>query len=95
HRHIVAGEPPPVVHSACCQDQWKCSEDWCQVWWNGIGHYLLDGHNPQPYTSAVLQFQSLSYGYMDLECWNAMIALIKGRRHSTMRMTSLTAQHEV
>ena len=42
-----------------------------------MGRCLLDGHNPQPDNSAVSQFESLSYGSMDLECWRAMVALIR------------------
>jgi len=77
HRCIMACEPPPLVHSECCQNNKRCLEDWHQVWWNGMGHCLLDGHNPQPYNSAVSQFESLSYGSMDPECWRAMVALVR------------------
>lgn len=42
-----------------------------------MGRYLLDGRNPQPYHSAVSQFEGVSYGSMDLECWRAMVALVK------------------
>ena len=28
-------------------------EDWHAIWWNGMGRFLLDGRNPQPYGEAV------------------------------------------
>ncbi|KAI5997821.1 hypothetical protein F5J12DRAFT_791722 [Pisolithus orientalis] len=77
HRRIVACEPPPMVHSPCCQDHKRCVDDWRQVWWNGMGRYLLDGRSPQPYNSAVKQFEGLSYGSVDPECWRVMLALVK------------------
>ena len=77
HCRIVACELPPLLHSECFQDKKRCLEDWHQVWWNGMGRYLLDGRNPQPYHSAVSQFEGVSYGSMDLECWRAMVALVK------------------
>ncbi|KIM63561.1 hypothetical protein SCLCIDRAFT_1173263, partial [Scleroderma citrinum Foug A] len=46
HRRIVACEPPPMVHLTCCQDRKTCDDDWRQVWWNGMGRFLLNGRNP-------------------------------------------------
>ncbi|KAG8213609.1 hypothetical protein J3R82DRAFT_10293, partial [Butyriboletus roseoflavus] len=49
HCHIVACEPPPMVHVTACTNIDQCVVDWKQLWWNGMGHFLLDGRNPQPY----------------------------------------------
>ena len=80
HCDIVACEPPPVRHSMYCQKQQKCYKEWCQVWWNGMGHYLLDSCNPQSYDAVVWQFKGLCYGNMDLECWKTMLTFIKAGR---------------
>ena len=63
-----------------CQKQRKCYEEWCQVWWNGMGHYLLDGHNPQSYDAVVRQFKGLCFGNMDPECWKTMLTFVKAGR---------------
>ncbi|KAI6008055.1 hypothetical protein EDC04DRAFT_2661731 [Pisolithus marmoratus] len=80
HRRVVAMEPPRLVHSVGCEDHRRCLNDWNQVWWNGMGRLLMDGRNPQPFDSAIHQFQSLSYGDMSPECWREMIKLVKEGR---------------
>lgn len=77
HRRIVACEPPRLVHSVGCEDHQGCHDDWRQLWWNGMGRFLLDGRNPQSFDDAILQFQGLSYGAMSPECWRKMIKCVK------------------
>ncbi|KAI5982410.1 hypothetical protein EDD15DRAFT_2323847 [Pisolithus albus] len=77
HRRIVACEPPRLVHSVRCEDHRRCHDDWCQLWWNGMGRFLVDGRNPQSFDHAILQFQGLSYGSMNPECWRKMIKCVK------------------
>ncbi|KAL4066458.1 hypothetical protein V8B97DRAFT_2065509, partial [Scleroderma yunnanense] len=77
HHHIVACEPPEMVHSPNCKNGQECNNDWQQLWWNGMGRFLLDGHNPLPYSEVVEQFQGLCYGGVHLDCWRAMLSLIK------------------
>ncbi|KAI6033255.1 hypothetical protein F5J12DRAFT_888178 [Pisolithus orientalis] len=38
---------------------------------------LLRVKDPQPYNSAVKQFEGLSYGSVDPECWRVMLTLVK------------------
>lgn len=79
HRHIVACEPPPMVHAVACTSAEQCAGDWKQLWWNGIGRFLLDGRNPQPYNDAFRRFEEMEIGAVTLECWRAMISTVKGR----------------
>ncbi|KAH7904391.1 hypothetical protein BJ138DRAFT_1019193 [Hygrophoropsis aurantiaca] len=79
HRHIVACEPPFVQHSLFCSDQTTCSEDWRQVWWNGMGRCLLDGRNPQSYREAIERFERMQFGQMNVQCWRDMLHFIKER----------------
>ena len=53
HWRIVACESPAINHVADCLDTDNCSLNWHQLWWNVIGHSLLDRRNPQPYKDAV------------------------------------------
>jgi len=79
HRRIVACEAPPtMVHAGTCSMQNKCEEDWKQLWWNGMGRFLLDGRNPQPYKDAVERFEKLDTGGVNYGCWKAMLLVIQG-----------------
>lgn len=77
HRHIVACEPPTMVHSKRCQDRRACNNDWRQVWWNGMGRFLLDGRNPLSYADAMQQFQQFDYGRVCPDCWRHMLDFCK------------------
>jgi hypothetical protein len=37
-------------------------EDWYAIWWNGMGRFLLDGRNPQPYGEAIKHFKDMEFG---------------------------------
>lgn len=76
-RRIVACESPVMQHSKHCRDRKACNDDWKQVWWNGMGRYLLDGRNPLPYNEALEQFQELDYGHVHPDCWRIMLDFIK------------------
>ena len=58
HCCIVATEEPPILlHVDNCKDPQACRQDWHAIWWNGMGHFLLDGRNPQPFDRAVDRFR--------------------------------------
>ncbi|KIO05893.1 hypothetical protein M404DRAFT_947737, partial [Pisolithus tinctorius Marx 270] len=47
HYKIVACKEPIILsHANDCQNPTACQEDWHAVWWNGMGHFLLNGRNP-------------------------------------------------
>ncbi|KIM55066.1 hypothetical protein SCLCIDRAFT_30673 [Scleroderma citrinum Foug A] len=77
HRRIVACEPPPMVHLTRCQDRKTCDDDWRQVWWNGMGRFLLDGRNPLSFDDAMRQFQDFDYGAVCPDCWRQMLDFCK------------------
>ncbi|KAG1906593.1 uncharacterized protein F5891DRAFT_1101148 [Suillus fuscotomentosus] len=79
HRRIIACEAPPMVHAATCMKQTRCEEDWKQLWWNGMGRFLLDGRNPQPYKDAVERFEKLDIGEINLDCWKAVLYTVKAQ----------------
>jgi hypothetical protein len=79
HRRIIACEAPPMVHAGTCRKQKRCEEDWKQLWWNGMGRFLLDGRNPQPYKDAVERFEKLDIGEINLDCWRAVLFIVKGQ----------------
>ena len=85
HRRIVACEPPPMVHVSACTNNDECADDWKQLWWNGMGRFLLDGRNPQPYRDAIQRFEGMVTGRVSVECWKAMMVLVK---------TQLAFRHE-
>ena len=78
HCRIVAAEEPHILtHTDDCQLPSACEADWHGVWWNGMGRYLLDGRNPQPYDDAVRRFKSeMEFGCMGKGCKEAMFQLI-------------------
>jgi len=62
HRRIVAVEEPKILmHASDCQEPVGCDEDWHAIWWNGMGRFLLDGRNPQPYGEAVKYFKDMQF----------------------------------
>lgn len=79
HRRIIACEAPPMVHAGTCTKQKRCEEDWKQLWWNGMGRFLLDGRNPQPYKDAVEWFEKLDIGEINPDCWKAVLFTVKGQ----------------
>lgn len=78
HRRIIAAEEPPILtHADDCQDPPCCEADWHCVWWNGMGRYLLDGRNPQPYEEAVRRFKSeTQFGRVGKGCREVMFKLL-------------------
>ncbi|KAF9236043.1 hypothetical protein BU15DRAFT_77351 [Melanogaster broomeanus] len=77
HYRIVAAEEPPIrTHANDCQDSASCEEDWHAIWWNGMGRFLLDGRNPQPYRAAVRRFKEMRFGRVGKGCKEAMFKLI-------------------
>ncbi|KAG1863037.1 hypothetical protein F4604DRAFT_1929213 [Suillus subluteus] len=79
HRRIIACEAPPMVHTGTCTKQKRFKEDWKQLWWNGMGRFLLDGRNPQPYKDAVERFEKLDIGEINPDCWKAVLFIVKGQ----------------
>ncbi|KAJ8586970.1 hypothetical protein M405DRAFT_742712 [Rhizopogon salebrosus TDB-379] len=78
HRRIVAGEEPKILmHASDCQDPLGCDEDWHAIWWNGMGRFLLDGRNPQPYGEAVKRFKDLKFGRVSRGCKELMFKIIE------------------
>ena len=69
HCHIVAAEEPQIsAHADDCQYPKACEEDWHAAWWNGMGRFLLDGRNPQPYRDATKRFKEMSFGQVNEKC---------------------------
>ncbi|KAI6001131.1 hypothetical protein EDC04DRAFT_2973525 [Pisolithus marmoratus] len=63
HCKIVACEEPVILsHTSDCENPTACQEDWHTVWWNGMGWFLLDGRNPQPFSEAVKRFREMQFG---------------------------------
>ncbi|KAI6097906.1 hypothetical protein EDD16DRAFT_1527451 [Pisolithus croceorrhizus] len=52
----------PLVHSAGCEDHQGCFNNWHQLWWNRMGHFLMDGHNPGPTVLQYNNFKVLAMG---------------------------------
>ncbi|KAF8549905.1 hypothetical protein OG21DRAFT_1447278 [Imleria badia] len=77
HMRLVACEEPVILtHVTDCQDPSACQEDWHNVWWNGMGRFLLDGRNPQPFSDAVERFREMQFGRMSQGCRNLMFQLL-------------------
>ncbi|KAG2069312.1 hypothetical protein BDR04DRAFT_710620 [Suillus decipiens] len=74
HHHwlVAAEELKFLMHSDDCQDPTGCSEDWHAIWWNGMGWFLLDARNPQPYSDAVKHFKELKFGWVSGGCKELM-----------------------
>ena len=79
HCRTVAAEPPSILHEDDCQDPDGCKEDWYAVWWNGMGRFLLDGRNPQPYDDAVKRFKDMCFGRVSSGCKLRMFRIIDRR----------------
>jgi len=80
HCRIIAAEEPRIIsHADDCQDPSACEADWHGVWWNGMGRYLLDGRNPQPYDAAIVRFKSeMQFGRVGKGCKEKMFRLLEG-----------------
>ncbi|KAG2358443.1 hypothetical protein BDR07DRAFT_1247243, partial [Suillus spraguei] len=77
HRRIIAAEEPKILmHSSDCQDPTGCSEDWHAIWWNGMGWFLLNGRNPQPYGDALKRFKELLFGRVSEGCKELMFKIL-------------------
>ncbi|KAG1775033.1 hypothetical protein EV702DRAFT_973803 [Suillus placidus] len=77
HRQIVAAEELEILmHLNDCQDPTGCSEDWHAIWWNGMGWFLLDGRNPQPYSDAIKCLKELSLGQVSEGCKELMFKIL-------------------
>lgn len=78
HVRVVACEEPPILkHADDCADETGCQEDWHGVWWNGMGRFLLDGRNPQPFTEAVDRFREFQFGRMSDGCRKLMFQVLE------------------
>ncbi|KAG6373521.1 hypothetical protein JVT61DRAFT_6162 [Boletus reticuloceps] len=79
HCRIIAAEEPRIlVHADNCQDPVACETDWHGVLWNGMGCYLLDGWNPQPYDEAVRRFKTeMQFGRVGKGCKEKMFELLE------------------
>ena len=78
HTRIIASEEPVVLaHANDCQDAITCQEDWHNVWWNGMGRFLLDGRNPQPFSDAVKHFRKMQFGRMGNGCQKLMFDVLE------------------
>ncbi|KAG1801244.1 uncharacterized protein BJ212DRAFT_1286628, partial [Suillus subaureus] len=77
HHQIVAAEEPRILmHSNDCGDPAGCSEDWHATWWNSIGHFLLNGRNPQPYGDAIKCFKDMLFGHVSEGCKDLMFKIL-------------------
>ena len=77
-RIITAEEPRIISHADDCQDPSACETDWHGVWWNGMGRYLLDGRNPQPYDAAIRRFKlEMQFGRVGKGCKEKMFRLLE------------------
>ncbi|KIJ09215.1 hypothetical protein PAXINDRAFT_17683 [Paxillus involutus ATCC 200175] len=80
HRRIIACESPPMAHPAGCPDPDDCALDWHQLWWNGMGHSLLDGRNPQSYKDALKRFEELllsDVGKVSPACLHSVMVTVR------------------
>ncbi|OAX37464.1 hypothetical protein K503DRAFT_857339 [Rhizopogon vinicolor AM-OR11-026] len=78
HRRIVATEVPKILmHTSDCQEPVGCNEDWHAIWWNGMGRFLLDGRNPQPYREAVKRFKVMQFGRVGRGCKELMFKILE------------------
>ncbi|KAI6149883.1 hypothetical protein BKA82DRAFT_4474181 [Pisolithus tinctorius] len=78
HHKIIACEEPTILsHADDCRNPTACQEDWHAVWWNGMGRFLLDGRNPQPYFDAVKRFRKMQFGRMAPGCQKLMFQVLE------------------
>lgn len=77
HCRIVACEEPVILsHASDCGNPTACQEDWHAVWWNGMGRFLLDGRNPQPFSDAIKRFREMQFGRMGRGCQQLMFQVL-------------------
>ena len=78
HARIIASEEPVILpHADDCQDAVTCQKDWHNVWWNGMGQFLLDGRNPQPFGDTVQHFQNMQFGHIGAGCQKLMFEVLE------------------
>ncbi|OJA10963.1 hypothetical protein AZE42_08486 [Rhizopogon vesiculosus] len=78
HRRTVATEEPRILmHASDCQEPVGCNEDWRYLWWTGMGRFLLDGRNPQPYREAVKRFKIMPFGRVGRGCKELMFKILE------------------
>jgi hypothetical protein len=78
HTRLVAYEEPVILtHAANCPDPTACQEDWHNIWWNGMGRFLLNGRNPQPFCDAVERFREMQFGRMGQGCRSLMFQVLE------------------
>lgn len=92
HCWIIAAEVPHILsHTDDCQDPSACKVDRHQVWWNGMGHYLLNGAIPNHMMKpsdvsswrCTLGTWAWVAGTRCSDCWMVVV-------HSSMLSASLT-----
>ncbi|KAI6017255.1 hypothetical protein PISMIDRAFT_29524 [Pisolithus microcarpus 441] len=77
HCRIVACEEPVILsHASDCGNLTACQEDWHAVWWNGMGRFLLDGRNLQPFSDAIKHFREMQFGRMGHGCQQLMFQVL-------------------
>ncbi|KIJ16907.1 hypothetical protein PAXINDRAFT_10614 [Paxillus involutus ATCC 200175] len=47
NHHIVACEPPPMIHVTACTKHERCAHDWKQLWWNEGLQSIHTGRAPE------------------------------------------------
>ncbi|KAJ7668978.1 hypothetical protein B0H17DRAFT_949562, partial [Mycena rosella] len=97
HRQVVAAEPAVIdeLLATTCSDKVACACDWHAVWWNGMGRFLLDGHNPLSWTVSIERFEGMEFGEMGAECKVKMLKLVRTGdvyAHSYNLITGVAAQ---
>lgn len=91
-RFVACEEPEMLTHADDCQDSVGCREDWHAIWWNGMGRFLLDARNPQPFEDAVDRFRELKFGRMSPGCKQMMFDVLKhgvAFRHADVFITGI------
>ncbi|KAF8550529.1 hypothetical protein OG21DRAFT_1513919 [Imleria badia] len=93
HSRIIACQEPVILtHADDCQDPLACQADWHSVWWNGMGRFLLDAKNPQPFDDAVKRFRKMEFGRMGTGCQQLMFQILErgvGFRYAEVFITSV------
>ncbi|KAH7888174.1 hypothetical protein F5I97DRAFT_1829012 [Phlebopus sp. FC_14] len=75
--HELMGIPVFItLHASERQDPISCTNDWHAIWWNGMGRFLLDGRNPQPFDDAIKWFREMNFGRVNEKCKAHMLRII-------------------
>ncbi|KAG1766762.1 hypothetical protein EDD22DRAFT_773703, partial [Suillus occidentalis] len=59
-----------------CHNPTGCNKDWHMIWWNGMGHFLFNGRNAQPYSDAVKHFKKMSFSCVSKGCKEIMFKIL-------------------